>query len=134
MPYKPTRSKVTFPGDPRHGTRWATAGERCMAAWMLDSLERERNSIAYVPAPDPHFTGHKIRVQESQNPSWYREFGRSYWRSKRSFQLKRARVVRALKRVAAVGIVRRNGLEVRLLDFLAIREKVEVEPERSIRA
>jgi hypothetical protein len=124
MPYIPTRSKTVLPGDPRHGTRWSTPAERRAASRALYELETERNVIGFVPAPSQNFVGHKIRVQESANPKWYRVFGAGYWRSRRSFQLKRARVVRALKRVAVVGIVRRNGYETKLLDLLMEREEV----------
>lgn len=89
-----------------------------MAARALEDLEIHRNTIVLVPAPDQHFVGQKVRVQESKNPKWYIEFGIPFWRSRRSFQLKRSRVVKALKRVSVVGIVRRNGLEVKLLDAL----------------
>lgn len=123
MPYRLTRgTRRLVPGDPRHGTRWSTKVEREIAERALEDLELHRNSIVLIPAPHPHFTGHKIRVQESQNPKWYREFGSGYWRSKRSFQLKRSRVIKALKRVSVVGIVRRNGLEVKLLEVLSAVE------------
>lgn len=118
MPYRLFRGKKLVPGDPRHGTRWATSEERAVAARALEDLETHRNVIVLVPAPDQHFVGQKIRVQESRNPKWYIEFGVPFWRSKRSFQLKRSRVMKALKRVCVVGIVRRNGLEVKLLGAL----------------
>ena len=116
MPY--VHNGKLLPGDPRHGTRWATEGEKRAAARALCDLETQRNRIELVPAPDPHFAGHKVRIQAEQNPRWYREFGLSYWRSKRSFQLKRCRVERALSRVEETGIVRRNGYEVDLLKLL----------------
>jgi hypothetical protein len=118
MPHTLGRGKKVYPGDVRHGTRWATAEERSWAGLALDDLETNRNSIALMPAPHKNFEGHKVRVQQSANPAWYVRFGRSFWRSIRSFQLKRWRVEKALKRVAVVGIVRRNGYEVRLLPLL----------------
>lgn len=118
MPYRLTRGRKLVPGDPRHGTRWSTSEEKAVAARALEDLEMNRNVIILVPAPDQHFVGQKIRVQESRNPKWYVEFGAPYWRSRRSFQLKRARVMKALRRVSVVGIVRRNGLEVKLLGAL----------------
>lgn len=118
MPYRLTRGRKLVPGDPRHGTRWSTADEKSVAARALEDLETHRNVIILVPAPDQHFVGQKVRVQESRNPKWYIEFGSPWWKSKRSFQLKRSRVLKALKRVSVVGIVRRNGLEVKLLDVL----------------
>jgi len=119
MPYLVGRkTKKLLPGDPYFGTRWATEEEKALAAWALETLELERNRIILVPAPRQSFSGHKIRVQESQNPKWYREFGAAYWRSKRSFQLRRQRVERALRRVCVTGIVRRNGYEVPILKKL----------------
>ena len=118
MPYRLSRSKRVVPGDPYHGTRWATEEEKKAAGLALYELETNHNRIILVPAPRQNFSGHKVRVQESKNPEWYIQFGLAYWHSKRSFQLKRARVVRALKRVFVVGIVRRNGYEVKLLKAL----------------
>lgn len=107
-----------LPGDPRHGTRWATPQEKLAAAIALEELETQFNRIELFPAPVQHFASHKIRVQTMANPDWYRRFGLDYWTSKRSFQLKRKRVERALRRVAVEGIVRRNGYEVKILDLL----------------
>jgi hypothetical protein len=119
MPYLIGRkTKRLVPGSPYFGTRWATEGEKVVAARALESLELERNRIVLVPAPRKNFDGHKIRVQETKNPDWYREFGVPYWRSRRSFQLKRVRVERALRRVCVTGIVRRNGYEVLILKKL----------------
>lgn len=116
MPHK--RHGKLIPGDLRHGTRWATEAEIKLAQWALITLDNERNKITLVPAPAPHFMGHKIRVVESTNPEWYREFGASYWRGPRSYQLKRHRVENALKRVRDKKVVRRNGYEVAILEFL----------------
>jgi hypothetical protein len=119
MPYRLSRgTRKLVPGDPYHGTRWATPEEREIATRALHELETERNVIGFAPAPHQNFMGHKIRVQESANPRWYRRFGAAYWRSRRSFQLKRRRVEKALRRVSVVGIVRRNGYEARLLPAL----------------
>lgn len=122
MPYRVGRkTKKLIPGDPRFGTRWATEEEKAVAARALESLDLERNRIALVPAPRQNFDGHKIRVQESQNPKWYREFGAGYWKSRRKFYLRRERVERALRRVCVTGIVRRNGYETLLLKKLMER-------------
>ena len=118
MPHTLGRGKKVYPGDVRHGTRWATSEEREIAARALHELETERNVIGFAPAPHQNFTGHKIRVQESANPSWYRKLGMAYWRGNRVFLLKRWRVEKALRRVSVVGIVRRNGYEVKLLLML----------------
>lgn len=118
MPHKLGRGKKVYPGDVRHGTRWATAEEREIAARALHELETERNVIGFAPAPRQNFAGHKVRVQESANPSWYRKMGMAYWRGKRIFLLKRWRVEKALRRVSVTGIVRRNGYEVQLLVLL----------------
>lgn len=98
-------------------TRAATEDERRKAAMALMSLEIERNVIALVPAPDPHFDNHKIRVQVESNPAWYRDFLAGRW-DRRGCQVKRGRIVRALKRVAERGVVRNNGYEKRLLEIL----------------
>jgi hypothetical protein len=105
-------------GDPRFGTRWASPSEISTAQKALQDLEENQNRIVLVPAPSPCHSSHKIRMQESRNPQWYVDFGRAFWRSPRNFQLKRSRVIRALKRVADVGIIRRNGYESKLLSCL----------------
>lgn len=122
------RGKKIYPGDIRHGTRWASEKERALAGWALRTLENERLRVILVPAPRKSFSSHKIRRVESHNPAWYRKFGKDYWRSRRSFQLKRLRVEGALERVRDVGIVRRNGYEVRILEFLQDWMKEEASP------
>ena len=112
------------PGDPRHGTRWATDAERVLATKALADLDVMHNRIVLVPAPEPHFEGHRIRVQEQRNPEWYRSFAAPYWRTPRVFCLKRRRVEKALRRVSIVGIVRRNGYEMALLQSLEERRGI----------
>lgn len=107
----------TVPGDPRHGTRWATDEEKAVALRALGDLDLEFLRIALVPAPSPSFAKHMIRVVESRNPKWYERFVAGRW-DRRGCQVKRGRVERALRRVAALGIVRRNGYEASLLKLL----------------
>ena len=106
--------------DSRTWTRVATLRERALAKRALDELESQFNRIGFVPAPQQNFDGHRIRVIESRNPDWYIEYGKKFWRGPRQFDLKRERVVKALKRVVA-GRVRGNGYERDLLPFLAER-------------
>lgn len=115
MPH--VHNKKIVPGDPRHGTRWATPGEKALAERALAMLETERLRVVLVPASSPHFEGHKIRAVESRNPEWYERFVAGRW-DRRGCQVRRARVERALKRVAITGIVRRNGHEAALLKLL----------------
>lgn len=115
MPHR-VRGKL-LAGDPRHGTRWADPVEKEVAAIALLELETHFNRITLVPAPEPRYTSHKIRVQESANPDWYRKFVDGRW-NRKGCQVKRARVEKALRRVAADGIVRRNGYETKLLSEL----------------
>lgn len=116
--YRPVKQSSTTKGiDHRTWTRLATQGEIVLAGRALEDLGRERNRIGLVPAPDPHFEGHKIRVIECRNPEWYVEFGKRYWKGLRQFSLKRARVIKALERVVR-GRIRGNGYERELLEFL----------------
>lgn len=39
---------------------------------MLWELQNNRLEVALVPAPEPKFEGHKIRVAISQNCDWFR--------------------------------------------------------------
>jgi hypothetical protein len=104
------------PGDPRHGTRWATEGERRIALLALRDLEVQFLKIALLPAPVESFPGQKVRALASRNPKWYERFVAGRW-DRRGCQVKRVRVERALRRVTAQGIVRRNGYEVEILKF-----------------
>jgi hypothetical protein len=117
--YRPVKQPDAPNGiDRRTWTRVATPKERALADRALKELWSQFNKIGFVPAPSQNFDGHKIRVVESRNPEWYIEFGKKYWRGPRQFGLKRERVIKALKRVAA-GRVRGNGYERGLLPLLA---------------
>lgn len=98
-------------------SRRATETEVRSARRALRELENERLQIILVPAPDPHFSGHCIRVIASTNPRWYRGFVAGRW-DRRGCQVKRRRVERALRRVADDAFVRGNGYEVRILKLL----------------
>ena len=100
--------------DHRTDTRYSTPDEIELARRALVDLEQNRNRIILVPAPEPQFEGHKIRVVESRNPDWYIEYGKAFWPEPRQFALKRRRVVKALQRVVK-GRVRGNGYEKDLL-------------------
>jgi hypothetical protein len=119
--YRPVKQSGAPKGiDSRTWTRFATPKEKALATRALEELETNFNKIGFAPAPQQNFDGHRIRVVESRNPDWYVEYGRKFWRGPRQFDLKRARVVKALKRVVG-GRVRGNGYEVELLPFLAER-------------
>jgi len=119
--YRPIKQHDAPKGiDRRTWTRVATPKEIALAKRALDELEVHFNKIGFAPAPSQNFDGHKIRVIESRNPDWYVEFGKKFWRGPRQFDLKRVRVVNALKRVAR-GRVRGNGYEREILPFLADR-------------
>lgn len=116
--YRPVKQRGAPKGiDPRTLTRLPTPHELALAGRALEELDQNQNRIGLVPAPDPHFDSHKIRVIESRNPKWYIAFGAKYWRGNRQFDLKRARVEKALRRVLG-GRVRGNGYEREILTFL----------------
>lgn len=94
--------------------RPATEEERQLAASALRDLAQSALRVTLVPAPEPHFDGHKIRAVEDRNPNWYRAFAR--W-TKAGCQTKRSRIRLALLRVYN-GYVRPNGYEVQLLRVL----------------
>lgn len=119
--YRPVKQRGVPKGiDSRTWTRMATAKEIALAKRALEELESQFNRIGFAPAPQQNFDGHRIRVIESRNPDWYVEFGKKFWRGPRQFDLKRERVLKALKRVVG-GRVRGNGYERDLLPFLAER-------------
>jgi len=105
-------------GDPRHKTRWADPVERELAGRALMGLADNQNRITLVPAPQQNHGSQKIRVQESENPKWYRRFVSGRW-NRKGCQVRRSRVEKALRRVAEIGIVRSNGYEAQLLSLLA---------------
>ena len=95
--------------DPRTRTRLATPDEVASAKAMLDDLEKHFLSVTLVPAPEQNHSGHMVRAVENRNPKWYSKFFKD-----RQEQVKRCRIVTALKRVVS-GRVRGNGYEVELL-------------------
>lgn len=95
--------------DARTLTRFATEEEREKAREMLRDLEENYLKVGLVPAKAQNFEGHMVRAVENENPEWYREFVKVT-----NYQVKRLRVIRALKRVIA-GRVRGNGYENDLL-------------------
>jgi hypothetical protein len=103
--------------DPRTWSSFATDEDRKLARRALQELENERLMIVLVPAPDPHFEGHKIRVIGSENPKWYQQFVSGRW-DRRGCQVKRSRVTRALIRVYKRGWIRGNGYERSLIKEL----------------
>lgn len=102
--------------DKRTWTRYATSEDMELAGRALQDLSENFLRIGLVPAPEPHFEGHKIRVIESENPKWYGEF---FWRfDPQGRIIKRCRIIRGLERVYKAGRVRGNGYEMRLLEHL----------------
>lgn len=111
--YRPVKQSLTPAGiDHRTWTRLATREERELAKWGLSELETQFNKIALVPAPTQRYPSQKIRVIESSNPGWYREFYASHK------MVQRKRIIKALVRVAVKGRVRGNGYEKELLGHL----------------
>lgn len=99
----------------------ATDEEVKIAGRALQELEENFPVVTLVPAPDPRFDGHKIRVVENQNPKWYREFVAAAWtrvRGKRGCQIKKWRVIRGLKRVHTKGLIFWKGYERELIERL----------------
>ena len=43
------------------------------AYFLRNNLEKNKLQVILTPAPEPKHQCHKIRVVETQNPSWYRE-------------------------------------------------------------
>jgi hypothetical protein len=116
VPHK-VRGKL-LAGDPRHKTRWADPVEKELAGRAILDLQMNFNRITLVPAPHQNHGAHKIRVQETENPKWYRKFVDGRW-NRDGCQVRRSRVERALRRVAVIGVVRSNGYEAKLLRLLA---------------
>lgn len=66
------------------------------AGCLLKELESRRLEVLLIPAPDPKFEGHKIRVAENSNPDWYQELYHSY----RHFRRDRSK--KALSRIKSL--------------------------------
>ena len=97
--------------------RSATLSDVLMARRALSDLEKEFLSVILVPAPQPHFDGHMIRVAQNRNPKWYRDFVEGHWDT-RGCQIKKKRVIRGLHRVLEKRTILKNGYEWRLLEHL----------------
>ncbi len=44
-----------------------------MAKYLLDNLNTQGLVVELIPAPEPKFDSHKIRVVRESNPDWYRD-------------------------------------------------------------
>lgn len=61
---------------------------------LIQMLDDYWLQVVLVPAPDPHFSGHKIRQVNNCNPRWYRDLYRKTWP-----ELKRCHFIWALKKI-----------------------------------
>ena len=66
-----------------------------MSRYLLSELAMFTSEVVLVPAPEPAFEGHKVRMCISQNPYWWSELYRTYERSK----LDRAGFIGSLNRI-----------------------------------
>lgn len=64
-----------------------------IANYLLDELARGSHEVVLIPAPDPQHSGHKIRMIQSHNARWYREFADQFQscRGKGAKRMKRPR-------------------------------------------
>lgn len=87
----------------RRRCRAATDEEIEVAETGLMWLETKRLKIGLVPAPIPKHRGHKIRVIEERNPSWYSRMaqrrGFQYTGKLKRYGPLRKQVTRALSRL-----------------------------------
>jgi len=60
------------------------------ADFLYQDLKINRLEVVLIPAPDPQFSGHKIRVVNNRNSGWYSNL---YWSYS---NLKRKRLMKAL--------------------------------------
>jgi hypothetical protein len=114
MPPVRVRPKI----DPTTKNRLATEEEVRLAQRGFHELTHNRLKIVLTPAPEKNFDGHKVRSVENQNPKWYRDFVAPRWDEK-GCQIRRSRILNALKRVSETGVIRSNGYEVQLLPHIA---------------
>lgn len=66
------------------------------AKYLFEDLEENQLKVVLVPAPNPCFSGHKIRHIESKNPEWYRDL------YKHHPNFKRTRSLRVLRRITSL--------------------------------
>lgn len=64
------------------------------AAYLLEDLEKNKLEVVLIPAPQPKFEGHMIRVAINSNSHWYKQL----YHSKN--HVKRQRCINALERIA----------------------------------
>lgn len=102
---------------------------RGKAAELLNELDYKRHEVVLIPAPEPRHSGHKIRVAQNSNPSWYsrlcseyqsiRGRGRKRYDRPRTF-INRIRVVRTLSKIVEAGDV--AGVYAERLHRILVRE------------
>lgn len=76
---------------------------------MLSDLKKNRLSVRLIPAPEPKFIGHMIRVRTGENPDWYSHIYHACSRPVRS------RVERVLGRMISERKIYFSDLEMELL-------------------
>jgi len=67
---------------------------RFHAKTLFEDLQSHCLEVILIPAPDPRFSGHKIRAVECQNPVWYSYLFEQYE------ELKRIQSLHSLQRLA----------------------------------
>jgi len=80
---------------------------------MLKELEDFYLQVKLIKAPDPMFSGHKVRAVEKANPEWYSELCSRYLKDRRNrsdkyidSKIKRSDVIKVLKDLINKGFSR----------------------------
>jgi hypothetical protein len=115
---------------------FAPVGLRGQLTAMLDELERCELHVVLVPAPEPQYAGHSVRMVVAHNPRWYRELcalfprGRRFHRNRNRYpdsRVKREHAANAIRRLLSEQ-GSRSGLAPFLLAFA--REERDAEQAR----
>ena len=67
------------------------------AGYLLHDLNNNRLEVVLISAPDPRFSGHKIRAIQNENPEWYKQLYHSYKHFRRDRSLKALNRIRKLE-------------------------------------
>ena len=100
---------------------------------LLRELDTSFLLVSAIPAPDPQFTGHKIRQVDNRNPKWYQEI----WAE---LDVKRDRIISSLKRVAKGSPSNMSSYDYMFIEMIKDRllegyddNEIGIEPDNKVR-
>jgi hypothetical protein len=86
---------------------------RLEAKDLLKELKENKLEVILIPAPNPQFEGHMIRVSQNRNPNWYKKL---YYSS--GEKLKRNWTVQSLSKISENKIRWNSKYDIMILEMI----------------